>query len=110
MAEAKIMVMYPRPTDTAAFDRAYQDEHVPMVLKNFAGLTKFVQTSVTGTVQGTPPFYRLAELYFPSMEVLQAAAASASGQQTLAHGIAISTGGPMVILTAEEQTTIPEQR
>jgi uncharacterized protein (TIGR02118 family) len=110
MAEAKIMVMYPRPTDTAAFERAYEDEHVPMVLKNFAGLTKFVQTSVTGPVQGTPPFYRLAELFFPSLEVLQAAAASAGGQQTVAHGMAISTGGPMVIMIAEEQTLTPEQR
>ena len=107
MAEAKIMVMYPRPIDTAAFDHAYADEHTPMVLKNFAGLTKFVATTIVGTVQGTPPFYRLAELYFPSMEVLQAAAASASGEQTVAHGMAISTGGPMVIVVAEEQTFIP---
>jgi hypothetical protein len=80
------------------------------ITKTFAGLTKFVQTSVTGTVQGTPPFYRLAELYFPSMDVLQAAAASASGQQTVAHGMAISTGGSMVIMIAEEQTLMPEQR
>lgn len=84
MAEAKIMVMYPRPTDTAAFDRAYDDEHTPMALKNFPGLTKFVATTIVGTVQGTAPFYRLAELYFPSMEVLQAAAASANRQSPMA--------------------------
>ncbi len=44
------------------------------------------------------------------MERLQAAAASASGQPTVAHGMAISTGGFMVIMIAEEQTLIPEPR
>ncbi len=107
MAEAKIIVMYPRPTDTATFDKAYEEEHLSMALKNFGGLTKFVATKVVDTVQGTAPFYRMAELYFPSMDILQAAASSESGKATVAHGMSISTGGPMTILVAEEQTFTP---
>jgi uncharacterized protein (TIGR02118 family) len=63
MAEAKMIVMYPRPEDTATFDRAYEDEHIPMALKNFPGLTKFVATKVVETVQGTAPFYRIPGLW-----------------------------------------------
>ena len=107
MSQAKIIVLYPQPTDTATFDRLYEEEHLPMALKNFAGLTKFVATKVAATVQGKSPFYRMAELYFPSMEVLKAAAGSELGQKAVAHGMSISTGGPMVILVAEEQTHMP---
>ncbi len=107
MPQAKIMVMYPRPTDTETFDRAYEEEHLEMALKNFPGLTKFVATKVMGEVQGVAPFYRLAELYFPSMEALQLAAASKSGKATVAHGMSISTGGPMIIFAAEEETFTP---
>lgn len=107
MAQAKIIVMYPQPTDTASFDRAYDSEHIPMALKNFKGLTRFVTTKVVGAVQGKASFYRMAELYFPSMEALQAAAGSELGKQAVAHGMGISTGGPMVILVAEEQSFTP---
>jgi hypothetical protein len=31
MAEVKLMVLYPTPTDIEAFDRAYEEEHAPMV-------------------------------------------------------------------------------
>ena len=107
MDQAKIIVLYPHPTDTAAFDRLYEKEHRPMALKNFAGLTKFLATKVAGAVQGKSPFYLMAELYFPSMEALKAAAGSELGQKAVAHGMSISTGGPMVILIAEEQTHMP---
>jgi hypothetical protein len=36
------------------------------------------------------------------MEALQAAAASAGGQVTVAHAVEISTGGPPVVLIAED--------
>jgi hypothetical protein len=52
---------------------------------------------------GTPaPFHRIAELHFPSMEVLQAAAGSESAQDVVAHAISISNGGTPVFLIAEE--------
>jgi uncharacterized protein (TIGR02118 family) len=104
MAATKLMVMYPTPTDVAAFERLYQSEHVPMAVKKLEGKTKLVATKVQASPQGKPAFYRIAEVHFPSMEALQACAASPGGKETLAHAARISTGGPPVILIAEEET------
>jgi uncharacterized protein (TIGR02118 family) len=104
MAGAKIIVIYPSPKDVSTFERAYTQDHAPMVTpQTFKGLQKFVASRVVGTPDGSPaPFYRVAELHFPSMEVLQAAAASPSGQKAVAHAVAISTGGRPIVLVAEE--------
>ncbi len=104
MAAVKLMVMYPTPKDVQAFERLYQDEHVPMAVKKLEGKTKFVATKVQASPQGKPAFYRIAEIHFPSLEALQACASSAGGKETLAHGAKISSGGPPVILIAEEET------
>ena len=106
MPGAKIVVLYPTPTNVDVFERAYTDEHVPMVTpQTFPGLVKFVASKVAGTPNGSPaPFHRVAELHFPSMGALQAAATSASAQPAVAHAFSISTGGPPIILVAEEET------
>jgi uncharacterized protein (TIGR02118 family) len=108
MPGAKIVVLYPMPRDVEAFERAYIDDHTPMVTPNaFPRLTKFVATEVIATPSGEPPpFHRVAELHFPSVQALQSAVASASAQKAVAHAFAISTGGPPVVLIAEEKTTI----
>jgi len=104
MAEVKLMVMYPRPKDVDAFERVYQAEHVPMAVEKLKGKTKFVATKVTGSPMGTAPFYRIAEVHFPSMEALQACAASQGGQETIGHATKISSGGPPVVMIAEEES------
>jgi uncharacterized protein (TIGR02118 family) len=105
MAGAKLVVLYPPPRDAKAFERAYTQEHAPMVTpQNFKGIKRFVASKVVGTPDGSaPPFYRIAELHFPSMEALQAAAASAPAQKVVAHAGSISTGGRPVVLIAEEE-------
>lgn len=107
MAGAKVVVLYPTPKDAAAFERVYRDEHTPMVTPStFKGLTKFVASRIVGTADGSPaPFARVAELHFPSLEALQAAAASEPAKQAVAHAVKISTGGPPLFLVAEEETT-----
>jgi len=104
MAGAKLVVIYPRPTDTEAFEKAYQEEHIPMAIEKLAGKTKLVLTKVLGSPQGTPPFYRIAEIHFPSLKALEACAASEGAQETLAHAVSISTGGAPIVLIAEEET------
>ncbi len=103
MPGVKFMVLYPRPTDIDAFEKIYQEEHVPMAVKNLVGKTKLVATKVVASPEGTPPFYRIAEIHFPSMEALSACAATAETQATLAHAVKISTGGKPVFMIAEEQ-------
>jgi uncharacterized protein (TIGR02118 family) len=104
MAGVKLVVMYPRPKDIDAFEKAYQNEHVPMAMEKLKGVTRFVATKVLGAPQGTPPFHRIAELHFASMESLQACAASQGGKETIAHAASISSGGAPVIMVAEEQS------
>ena len=104
MPAVKFLVLYPRPKDIETFEKLYQNEHVPMAVEKLAGKTKFVATKVLGSPAGTPPFYRVAEIHFPSMAALEACAASEGGQQTLAHARSISSGGEPIFLIAEEET------
>ena len=103
MAATKLIVMYPPPADVQTFERLYTDEHVPMAVAKLEGKTRIVATLVKASPQGAPAFYRIAEIHFPSLEALQACAASAGGKETLAHAAKISTGGPPVVLIGEEQ-------
>jgi uncharacterized protein (TIGR02118 family) len=98
----KLIVLYPQPSDTATFERRYSVEHVPMVFEKIPGLNKFVAARVLGTPAGASPYQRVAELYFESTDSLQAAMASAGGQATVAHAMEISTGGPPLVLIAED--------
>jgi uncharacterized protein (TIGR02118 family) len=104
MKSVKLIVAYPQPKDASVFDKAYEQEHVPMAIANLYGKTKIVATKVLQSPQGTPPFYCVAEVHFPSMEVLQRCAESAGGTATLEHAVKISSGGPPVIMIAEEET------
>ena len=104
MAGVKLVVIYPRPTDIGLFEKLYKDEHVPMAVAKLTGMTKFVATKVSASPQGTPPFHRIAELHFPSLEALQKCVATPGAQETMAHATKISSGGPPIVLIAEEET------
>ncbi|MEI8016166.1 MAG: EthD family reductase [Nitrospira sp.] len=106
MAGVKFIVIYPRPNDIDAFEKVYQVEHVPMAVEKLGGKTKtkIVATKVLASPQGTPPFYRIVEVHFPSMEALETCAASAGAKETLAHAVSISNGGRPIFLVADEQT------
>src|SRR3954470_11292081 len=97
----KLIVLYPPPTDAATFERRYGLEHVPMVFE-IPGLKKFVAARVLGTPAGAAPYQRVAELYFESQDALQAAVASAGGQAAVGHAVEISTGGPPLVMIAED--------
>src|SRR5258708_15201526 len=106
MSEIKVVVIYPRPTDVDAFEKAYVEEHVPLAAEKIKGMSRFAATKVLGTPDGgDAPFCRIAELYFPPMEALQKSVASAETQEAVAHAFAISTGGPPIVLVAEEEST-----
>lgn len=104
MGNVKLIVIYPRPTDVDAFEKVYQNEHVPLAVAKLGGKTKIVATKILGSPQGIPPFYRIAEVYFPSMPALEACAGSDGGKEALAHAVKISSGGLPIFLVAEEET------
>jgi uncharacterized protein (TIGR02118 family) len=100
----KLIVIYPHPKDIQAFETIYNRDHVPMAVERLVGKTKIVATRVLGSPQGKPAFHRVAEIHFPSMEALEACAASQGGKQTLANVVSISSGGTPIFLVAEEDT------
>lgn len=104
MPAAKLIVMYPTPRDVATFDRVYNEEHLPLAAPIFkaAKATKIVLTQIAGAAAGSPPFHRVAEIHFASMDDLKACAASADGQKAVKHAHEISNGGPPTILIATE--------
>lgn len=109
MAEVKLIVIYPRPKDVDAFEKIYQTEHLPLAVARLGGKTKIVATKILDSSQGLAPFHRIAEVYFPSMQALEACAASEGGKETLANAAKISTGGTPIFLVAEEETFAFEQ-
>jgi len=81
----KLVVIYPRPKDVEAFEAVYNQDHVPMAVAKLGGKTKIVATRVLGSPAGEPPFHRIAEVYFPSIEALEQCAASEGGKQTIGN-------------------------
>jgi uncharacterized protein (TIGR02118 family) len=106
MAGAKLVVIYLRPKDIASFEHVYLNEHVPMAVARLAGKTEIVASEIVGSPQGTPQFHRVAEIHFPTMEALQACAASEGGKPTIANAVAISSGGEPIFLVAEEEVFV----
>jgi len=103
MTTVKLIVAYPPPTDVEAFEKVYNEEHVPLAVAKLDGKTKMVATVIKASPQGAPMFYRVAEVHFPSMAALEACAGSSGGNEVLQHAMKISSGGPPVIMIAEEE-------
>jgi len=104
MADAKLMVIYPHPKDVDVFEKVYRLEHVPLAVAKLQRQDQDRRNKGTWLPQGIPPFYRIAEVHFPSMQALEACAASEGGKEVLAHAVKISSGGPPIFLVAEEET------
>jgi len=102
----KLVVIYPRPKDIQAFETVYNRDHVPMTVAKLAGKTKLVATRVIGSPNGKPPFHRIVEIHFPSMDALEACATSEGGKQTIANAVSISSGGAPVFLIAEDEAFV----
>lgn len=106
MTGVKLVVIYPRPTDEAAFEKAYKDEHVPLLEAKMQGMTRFVASKVLHSPQGKVTAYRLAEVHFTTMDDLTKATESEGGKAILEHAIRISTGGTPILLVCSEESFV----
>src|SRR5271155_652365 len=102
----KVVIIYPRPQDEQAFEKVYLTEHVPLVETKLKGLTRLVLTKVTGSPQGKIAAYRIAELYFSSMNDLQTIMGSDAGKEVIAKAKSISSGAPPLVLFCEEEAFV----
>ena len=102
----KVVVIYPRPTDEAEFERVYAQQHVPMIEEKLKGLTRVVLTKVQSSPQGKVSAYRLAELHFSTQDDLTKAVESDGGKELIAHAVSISTGGAPIMLICTDETFV----
>lgn len=76
----RFLVMYDTPDDPAAFDKHYNEIHIPLA-RQLPGLLRYTVSRNVTVVRGKQ-YYLVAELDWESMEAMQAAFASEIGQQT----------------------------
>jgi len=100
----KLVVLYPYPEDQDAFEQAYTSEHIPMVASHLTRCTKAVYSRVLMSPQGDSPYCRIAELYYPTLEALQADFSTSEAQELGAHAASISTGGVALSIVCDEET------
>lgn len=96
---AHLFILYPQPTDAAAFAKAYRDEHLPYAGPRLTGATGVASRAIVGPGE-SPPFHFLSDITFPDIETLQRCAKSAGGQEALAHAGSISSGGAPTVFAA----------
>lgn len=96
--DMKVTVLYGHPTDPAAFEKYYEEVHNPIALK-MKGMSKMERTKFLPGPDGVAPaYYRMAELYFSSPEVMQQTYDSPEGQATSADLANFATGGVTMIV------------
>ncbi|WP_448172595.1 EthD family reductase [Rhizobacter fulvus] len=79
---AKLVALYKKPADAAAFDAYYFSTHVPKA-KKIPGLKSYeVSDGPVGSAQGESAYHLAAILGFDSLAAIQAAFGSPEGQAT----------------------------
>jgi len=102
----KLTVFYGQPQDPGAFDRYYQQVHIPIVRK-LPGLKGYTTDKpIALTPQEKSPYYMIASLYWDSMQALQDALQSPEGQATAADLQNFATGGA-ALLVGELEVIVP---
>ena len=100
---AHLLILYPVPKDTEAFDRAYREEHLPYAGPRLVGATGVETKRVVGPGFAPPPYHLMSDVSFPTLEALKACAGSEGGKQALAHAASISSGGaPMLMVVTDD--------
>jgi len=81
---AKMTVIYKTPKDREVFEKHYFEVHVPLA-KQLPGLIKYeINAGIIISTTGQEQPYRIANLYFQSMEAMMEAFRSDVGQRCAA--------------------------
>ncbi|TLY29067.1 MAG: EthD family reductase [Ignavibacteria bacterium] len=75
----KLIALYRKPPDIEAFDSHYHGVHLPLVRKT-PGLRKLEITKITGAPIGESRYHVMAEMYYDSLDAMNAANASPEGR------------------------------
>lgn len=75
----KLVALYKKPADVAAFEQHYTEVHTPLV-KQMPGLRKLEVSRMFGSPAGEAKFYLMAEMYFDDKDAMFAALQSVEGK------------------------------
>ena len=99
----RLLVLYGPPKDPAAFDKYYNDVHLP-IAKKIKGFTRWTVGKVQGTPDGSAtPYYYVADLFAESREAMEKILASPEGQAAVADVPFFTAAAATEIYTDMEQ-------
>ena len=98
---ARFLALYDPPADPEAFDRHYDEIHIPLI-RQLPGLRRHSVGRDVTALHGSP-CYLIAELEWDTVEELRAAFDSAEGHATAADAARLQELAPVrrMIFTAE---------
>jgi len=98
----KLTVLYGPPTNIQDFENYYAETHLPIAAK-MKGVERLELTRFApGSDGAQPAYHRMAELYFPTEEQMQATMSSPEGEATVADLPKFATGGVTVLVGSVE--------
>jgi uncharacterized protein (TIGR02118 family) len=90
----RLLVLYNPPEDAAAFDKHYDEVHIPLV-KRMPGLVRY---TVSRNLPPDAQYYLVAELDFEDMAGARAALSSPVGAESAADVAKFATTGASTLL------------
>lgn len=75
----KLVALYKKPADVAAFEKHYTEIHAPLA-KKMPGLKRMEVCRFTGSPGGEAKFHLMAEMYFDDKSAMMAALGSPEGK------------------------------
>jgi uncharacterized protein (TIGR02118 family) len=102
----RLTVVYGHPDDPEAFDRYYNETHIPLA-KQLKGLTGWTIGHCEAVEEGEkPPYYMIVGLYAESREAFEEMLDSPEGRAAIADVPNFATGGAWFFYD-DEQVLVP---
>jgi uncharacterized protein (TIGR02118 family) len=100
----QVTVLYHHPDDAAAFDRYYDEKHIPLAT-TMPGLRGYTVSRPGPDENGRPAYHLVAILTFDSQQEMAGSLASEEGRAVLADVSHFATGG-VTILSGPVQVVV----
>jgi len=101
----KLIAIYQKAEDTAAFEQHYRNVHMPLAMK-MPGLRKCELGWAKASPGGVPRYHLVAELYFDDKAALKAAMMSPEGMAA-AKDVGEFAGKLIHMIIADAETITP---
>src|SRR5215207_393467 len=95
----RVTALFGHPENPDAFEEHYANTHTPLVHK-IPNLQRFDRGKVIAPPDGSePPYYRVADMWFESMEQMQSALGSPEGQEATQDLQNLATGRVTLLIS-----------